>query len=92
LTSSELNKNDQLWRDFIDGCLSRLAESLRDEFGTLIGPLDEMLEIAHETAVIIAIEVGTPPLADPIFNIFEKVIKEIWIPKYSPKRAKRHRN
>ena len=86
-----MNK-DNLQRDFVNGCVTRLAANLETAFGNQIGPLDEMLVIAHETAVIIAIEVGMPPMADSIYNFYEKLIKEVWIPQRSAKRTKRHRH
>jgi len=83
--------NDIEWRKFINGTLAVLAKNCESEFGTLIGPLDDMLEVAHETAVVISIEIRDPTMADPLYNIFEKVIKDMWIPQYGGKTGKKRR-
>lgn len=84
-------EQDKLWREFADTCIARLGAALEAEFGNSLGPTDEMLDIAHEMAVILAIEMNMLGMADPIFKIFETVITQIWIPDKQSSHRKRHR-
>ncbi|MHB8628676.1 MAG: hypothetical protein ACYDBJ_17030 [Aggregatilineales bacterium] len=86
-----MDENDELLPDFLRACVDRLADNLIAAFGDRVGPLDEMLAVARETAVVIAIEMRLPPMADPLYQIFERAISEAQTASKPDKRAKRRR-
>ncbi len=83
--------DEELLQNFINACANRLNENLSFAFPNEAGSIDQMLDIARETAVIIAIEMQTPPIADTLYDIFERAIKENTTAGKLSKRAKRHR-
>lgn len=70
-----MDDDDKLRRDFIALCDLRLNENLKAAFPRGNGTLDEILSVARETAVMVSIELSAPPIADTVYQMFERAIK-----------------
>ena len=82
--------DDKLRKAFVALCDLRLDENLKAAFPRGDGTLDAMLDVARETAVMISIELRAPPIADTVYQMFERAIKTVELNRPTKHSKRRH--